>query len=256
LDIDGTLLEHLGTVQPPVVDAIAAASAGGARVVLATGRSVLDTVPLAALVGSGYAVCSNGAVTVALPSVDVVDMVTFDAADVVARVARVVPDALIAVEEAGVGYGVTDYFPAGELHSPQRLRTVSEMLAEPVSRVIVRAVDRPVADFLAALAAVDFGAMSHAVGYQAWLDIGPPGVSKGSGLAALATRLGIDRADCLAIGDGRNDLEMLAWAGRGVAMGQAPPEVLAVADAVTSPVAAFGVATELATWFPPQPVRR
>ena len=53
----------------------------------------------------------------------------------------------------------------------------------------------------------------------------------------------------LAIGDGRNDIEMLRWAGRGVAMGQAPLEVQEAADVVTETVRNDGVALELARWF-------
>ena len=51
----------------------------------------------------------------------------------------------------------------------------------------------------------------------------------------------------LAIGDGRNDLEMLRWAARGVAMGQAPAEVKEAADEVTGSVLEDGAAAALAT---------
>ena len=54
----------------------------------------------------------------------------------------------------------------------------------------------------------------------------------------------------LAIGDGRNDIEMLQWAGRGVAMGQAVEEVRAAADAVTSSVFEDGAAVEIGKYFP------
>lgn len=64
----------------------------------------------------------------------------------------------------------------------------------------------------------------------------PRGVSKASGLEPLRELLGIDPAATLAIGDQRNDVEMLRWAGRGVAMGNAPEEVKAVADEVTGTV--------------------
>ena len=53
----------------------------------------------------------------------------------------------------------------------------------------------------------------------------------------------------LAIGDGRNDIEMLRWAGRGVAMGQAVEVVLEAADAVTGTVHDEGAAIELDRWF-------
>jgi hydroxymethylpyrimidine pyrophosphatase-like HAD family hydrolase len=58
--------------------------------------------------------------------------------------------------------------------------------------------------------------------------------------------LGVDRADVLAIGDGRNDIEMIEWAGRGVAMGQSPDELKQVADAVTLSLEEDGAAVELA----------
>ena len=66
-----------------------------------------------------------------------------------------------------------------------------------------------------------------------------------SGLTYLCERLGIDAADVLAVGDGNNDLEMLIWAGRGVAMGQAPESLKVVADHITGTIAEDGLATEL-----------
>jgi hydroxymethylpyrimidine pyrophosphatase-like HAD family hydrolase len=53
----------------------------------------------------------------------------------------------------------------------------------------------------------------------------------------------------LAFGDGYNDMDMLAWAGRGVAMGDAPPQLIEVANAVTGTFAEIGVMTELEKWF-------
>ncbi len=72
--------------------------------------------------------------------------------------------------------------------------------------------------------------MTYFVGWSAWLDIAPQGVNKATALAEITAGLGIPAADVLAFGDGRNDLEMLRWAGRGVAIGDAPPEVQAAAD--------------------------
>ena len=62
--------------------------------------------------------------------------------------------------------------------------------------------------------------------------------------------LGVDAADVLAIGDGRNDIEMLQWAGRGVAMGQAIQPVIDVADDVAASVYDDGAALEIGRWFP------
>lgn len=58
------------------------------------------------------------------------------------------------------------------------------------------------------------------------------GVTKATGLARLCAHLGIDRTDVVAFGDALNDVEMLRWAGHGVAMGHAAPEVADAADEV------------------------
>ncbi|MCL2810497.1 MAG: Cof-type HAD-IIB family hydrolase [Clostridia bacterium] len=70
----------------------------------------------------------------------------------------------------------------------------------------------------------------------------PTGVNKGTALAKLAARLGIPRERVMAIGDQENDREMLLWAGYGVAMGNATPEIKAISRFVTSDNAHYGVA--------------
>ena len=61
------------------------------------------------------------------------------------------------------------------------------------------------------------------------LDLLPRGVSKGSALERLARRLGVARAETMAIGDNWNDVAMLEWAGQGVVMGNAATELRALA---------------------------
>jgi hydroxymethylpyrimidine pyrophosphatase-like HAD family hydrolase len=67
-----------------------------------------------------------------------------------------------------------------------------------------------------------------------FVDIAPPGVDKAFGVARLCGRLGIDRSEVAALGDHINDVALLRWAGRSVAMGDAHPEVLAAAGEVTA----------------------
>ena len=78
--------------------------------------------------------------------------------------------------------------------------------------------------------------VEYAVGWSAWLDITPEGVSKGAALEVIRRWLAIEPQYTVAVGDQRNDFEMLRWAARGVAMGNAPDEVKAVADEVTGDV--------------------
>jgi Cof subfamily protein (haloacid dehalogenase superfamily) len=61
------------------------------------------------------------------------------------------------------------------------------------------------------------------------LDLLPPGVSKGWALARLASRLGVDRKETMAIGDNWNDVDMLEWAGQAVIMGNAAVELRTMA---------------------------
>ncbi len=91
--------------------------------------------------------------------------------------------------------------------------------------------------------------VTYAVGYTAWLDLAPQGVTKASALEQVRHRLGVAPAATLAIGDGRNDVEMLEWAGCGVAMGQAVPDVQVRADVVTETFEAVGLAAALGWWF-------
>jgi hydroxymethylpyrimidine pyrophosphatase-like HAD family hydrolase len=175
---------------------------------------------------------------------------TFDAAPAVAAVLEHHPTALVAVEERGIGYRVNRPFPEGELSGEMRLAEVDDLVSLPVSRVIIRDPEATADDFVALAARLGLHGTDYVVGWTAWLDLSPVGVSKASGLAKVAAELGIDQADVLAIGDGRNDIEMLRWAGRGVAMGQSVEVVREAADAVTDSVYEEGAAVELDRWFP------
>jgi Cof subfamily protein (haloacid dehalogenase superfamily) len=65
-----------------------------------------------------------------------------------------------------------------------------------------------------------------------FLEFASPDVNKASGLAFLADRLGFSREGTVALGDGENDVELVQWAGFGVAVANAHERVLAAADLV------------------------
>jgi HAD superfamily hydrolase (TIGR01484 family) len=267
LDIDGTLLKWIdgvGTtyeqISPPVHAAVRRTLDAGAQVVLASGRSPHGMTNVADRLGlhpgdAGdadeqiWVVASNGAVVFRYPPIEVVHEETFDAAPAVAAVLEHHPNALVAVEERGVGYRVNRPFPEGELTGEFTIADIADLVAVPVSRVIIRDPEATADDFVALGERLGLHGTDYVVGWTAWLDLAPVGVSKASGLAYVALELGVDADDVLAIGDGRNDIEMLRWAGRGVAMGQAIEEVKEAADAVTGTVYEDGAATELDLWF-------
>jgi HAD superfamily hydrolase (TIGR01484 family) len=196
-----------------------------------------------------HVVASNGAVVFRHAPIEVVHEVTFDAADAVRTVLGHVPAAAVAVEEHGIGHKVNRLFPPGELDGEMIIADIDEMIADPVSRVIIRDPDSTSEDFVNLAKQLGLQGTNYFIGWTAWLDLAPEGVSKASGLQWVCEDLGVDPADVLAIGDGRNDIEMLSFAGRGVAMGQAPQVVRDAADHVTLPVVQDGAAVELRTYF-------
>jgi hydroxymethylpyrimidine pyrophosphatase-like HAD family hydrolase len=197
-----------------------------------------------------WVVASNGAVIFRYPPLEVVHEETFDARPAVQAILERHPSALVAVEERGVGYRVNRLFPDGELSGEMTIADVEDIVDGPVSRVIIRDPDATADDFVALAGELGLHGTNYVVGWTAWLDLAPVGVSKASGLEYVALELGCTAEDVLAIGDGRNDIEMLRWAGRGVAMGQAVQQVIDAADDVTESVYEDGAAVELARWYP------
>jgi HAD superfamily hydrolase (TIGR01484 family) len=267
LDIDGTLLIpdfekgfSAEQVTRPVRDAVLAAVEAGVHVVLASGRAPLSMAGLSDRLGLTRAVverdgdrvwgvASNGSVVFRHAPIEVVHEVTFDASAAVRAVLHEVPSAAVAVEEHGIGYRVNRQFPPGELDGEMILTDIDHMIADPVSRVIIRDPDSTSEDFQHLAARLGLQGTNYFIGWTAWLDLAPEGVTKASGLQLVCDKLGVAGADVLAIGDGRNDIELLRWAGRGVAMGQAPESVKAVADDVVAAVTEDGAAEELRRWF-------
>lgn len=252
LDVDGTLVDHSGGLSQAVADAVRAVADAGHHVIIATGRSVIATTLILEALGltEGYAVCSNGAVTLELDPAEpvgyrIIDMVTFDPRPVLTVLRQELPDALVAVEELGVGFKVSAPFPEGELYGQETVVDWEHLVASPATRVTLRMPDVEPDDFMARIEAIGLHEVAYAVGWTAWLDLNPEGVSKGSALELLRRRLHVEPADTVAVGDQRNDIEMLQWAARAVAMGNAPDEVQAVAHEVTGTVHEDGLAPVL-----------
>jgi hydroxymethylpyrimidine pyrophosphatase-like HAD family hydrolase len=253
LDIDGTLLDYDQTLSDVVRDAARDVRAAGHHVVLASGRSLIAMTPVAQLLGieTGWMVCSNGAVTVRLDPAEpggwrVTDTSTFDPEPAMRLLRAEMPGARFAVEDVGVGFRLSELFPDGELDGAQQVVGFEELAGGgEVTRVVVRSPDDTSDDFHRLVERLGLDEVTYAVGYTAWMDIAPQGVSKATGLEQVRERLGVDPARTLAMGDGHNDVEMLRWAARGVAMGHADAAVRAAADEVTGTIEDDGAAKVL-----------
>ncbi|MDN5855205.1 MAG: Cof-type HAD-IIB family hydrolase [Actinomycetia bacterium] len=251
LDVDGTLVNNANEMSAGVREAVRAAADAGLHVVISTGRSLPGVMDAARKldIGDSLAVASNGAVVFGHDPIEILHTVTFDSREAVKLLLEHVPDAAVAVEEIGIGYRINKPFPDGEINGRMTVQTIDELVADPVTRVIIRSPESSAEEFAEMAHSLGLVGTNYFVGYTAWLDLAPDGVSKASGLQVVTDRLGLSAADVLAIGDGDNDVEMLKWAGRGVAMGQAPIAVQDVADTVTETVDNDGVALEISKYL-------
>lgn len=246
LDVDGTYADY-GIVPEGHVRAVQAARKAGHQVLLCTGR------PVAMLPESILAAGFDGLVASAGAYVEVAGTVLVDRRFPAALARRVV-DALDAHDAVYILEAQED------LHAPAaalgRLRAIldahfSQAPAGPVGASDIFNAVRPATD----RATVPFAKVSvfdSPVSMEDLVrEIGGPiavvansvadegrhagelyqrGISKADGVAAVAAHLGIARQDTIAVGDGANDLEMIAYAGIGVAIEGSAPELVAIAD--------------------------
>ncbi len=251
LDIDGTIVSAGGELPGEVRDAVRRVVAAGVPVVLTTGRAWAGTQVVFDALGlpPGPSVCANGAMIVNYPPIDVVHEIRFDPADSINRVARLAPNAAIAVTD-GMKWRVSKPFPDGELKGEIIVESLGELASRPVSRIVVRDPESDDDVFNEMVEALGLREVSYYIGWSSWVDIVPEGVDKARGLEQVCGQFGVTAADVLVLGDGYNDIEMIRWAGRGVAMGDAPHDVRAAADHVTGDFGSGGAIQELARWFP------
>jgi hydroxymethylpyrimidine pyrophosphatase-like HAD family hydrolase len=254
-DLDGTLVRSDDTVSAYTHQVLQRVRAAGIWVVGATGRGArLVGLTRRDIPSAGHLVLAGGG--------RVVDLVVADtpvtlldrrlhgpsAAAMVATLEAVVGPLSVMVEardDPGAPlYG--DYDPDWPWPERVAAKPLAESLNGDVIKVMVRA--HGDTDELLAVARTvippDAASLTQAgLGY---VEIGPPGVTKATGLSVVAERLGVDPREVLVFGDMPNDVSMFQWAGWGrVAVGNAHPEVRALADEVTSTNDEDGVAAWL-----------
>jgi Cof subfamily protein (haloacid dehalogenase superfamily) len=243
LDIDGTLMQENGHVSAEVISAVQRVRDVGHEVMLATGRSVSMTLPVLEQfqLTPQYVVCSNGAITLgrdadAPSGYSRVAVEAFDPTEVLATIRESLGGASYAVEDEEGFYRYTGSFPDATIGTASEHVPFEQLGAHLATRVVVISPEHQIEEFLSIVEKMGLHKVTYNVGWTAWLDIAPDGVNKAMALERVRDWLDIPRTRVIAVGDGRNDIDMLRWAsveGRGVAMGQAPDEVLAVSNEVT-----------------------
>jgi len=137
-----------------------------------------------------------------------------------------------------------------EILVPRGHRAEMGMIDAPAIKMLVRLRGAPSADMRATLAPLvgDRADITYSTDHGL-IELSAPGVSKASGLATVAQRLGVEHSAIIAFGDMPNDVPMLTMVGHGVAMANAHEEALAAANEVTAANFEDGVAQVLERWW-------
>lgn len=251
LDLDGTVLHHDTSIDDALVEGIQNVYRAGHEVVIATGRSVDATLPIieSLKIQPAWVVCCNGAVVLKRDALadrayrwEFVE--TFDTTAVLTRIRSHLLTARYAVEDHEGFFRFTEPLPDDTLGQRKAKVTFEELLGIQATRVVVVSPDHQFEEFLGIVEQIGLSHVSYAIGWTAWLDIAPEGVTKATALERVRALLDISPADVIAAGDGRNDIEMLQWAGRygvSVAMGQASDIVRQAAKEVTGSISEGGL---------------
>jgi Cof subfamily protein (haloacid dehalogenase superfamily) len=242
IDLDGTLIRSDGTIGERTKRAVRETSLD---VVLVTARGPLTIPGIAAeLEIGGRAICSNGALVIDLATQEIVRERLLEsevALRLVHELRERLPGIRFAVEHEGFahepGFSAWDWTPP----AGTRVADVVELLADPATKLILRHADHEtVAIQEIARELVGESLTVVASGSEA-VEVTAAGVNKATAVAEL----GVPPEEVIAFGDYPNDIPLLTWAGRGVAMGNAHADVLAVADEVTATNDEDGVALVL-----------
>ena len=257
-DIDGTLIRTDGTLSPRTVGVLDQLYSRGVPTVLVTGRPVRWLRQLYdQMVEPLPAVCANGAVVYDPDTDEILRAAPLSVdllLDVTQQLRAAVPDVALAVEvEDGRSFWYEEKWPLrwdGEHKQVRVLSSPEELTSVPAVKLLARSASYGADDF-AALVTRTLGGIAEAThsSSAALVEISAAGVTKAAGLAWLCEREGFTAADVVAFGDMPNDLPLLAWAGRSVAMENAHPAVKEIADAVTLSNDEDGVAVYLEKLF-------
>ncbi|GAA0724338.1 HAD family hydrolase [Dactylosporangium roseum] len=242
-DLDGTLVRGDRTVSPRTIKVLHRLDADGIVIVLVTGRPIRWLFPVYdQLTVRPLAICANGAATYDPGSDAIVHSTPLETdalAEACARLRDSVPGVVFAVErDGGRQMWHEPEFPVGPWevdHESVGPASFAELLSRPASKLLVRAGAQPADEFTARVGAcLDGVAEATNSSSSGMVEVSAAGVTKASALARVARGHALAAEDVIAFGDMPNDLPMLTWAGRGVAMANGHPAVRAAAHDVTA----------------------
>jgi len=253
-DLDGTLATFDGRVSPAVQKSMQAVVDAGAWITLSTSRGYQMVKPFLdrVVINAPMVCCTGGLIVEAFTKrIHYLKPLPLDMAHDLARLSQ--------------SEGILMWFYLADMETMLEKRVGDDRFALRCDGVTIRQVPDPVPELTepphkvlieTALPQATPGVarrVQEYVGDRARIVVSSPmrievvlpGISKAQAMARIAEQLGVSREETLAIGDGDNDVEMVDWAGLGIAMGNATPAVKAVADWLGPSVEEDGVAVAL-----------
>lgn len=260
-DLDGTLLRTDLTVSSRTRAALALAGRAGAAHLVVTGRPAASCREFLIAIGyRGLAVCGQGAQLYDASADRLLASAALDldlARAVVKRTEEELggrPLELAVVTAAPENrFVVTPRFTDRIRPDWGFVGSREELWAQPIEKVLMRHRELPDGRVAAAAALAGGDEVSVTHSEKGMIEVLPAGVDKAVGLGQAAERMGFSPADTIAFGDMPNDIPMLEWAGYGVAMGNAHPGLIAVADEVAPDHDEDGVAAVLERLYASRP---
>lgn len=262
-DVDGTLLGPSEALSERTIATVRRVIEAGVPFVLASGRPPRWIAPIARpLELTGYAVCANGAVLYDCGTEEIVEVHGLLEPsllhDIASALDKALPGCRLASERVAVGavdHDMRNFVIEPDYHNPWgdnegRTGPRAEVLGHPAIKLLVShrgMTSEEMAEAVNSLFDREVDATYSSSG--GLVEIAAHGITKATGLADVAARFEVPADRVIAFGDMPNDLEMLSWAGHGVAMENGHPAVLGVADEVTGPAGDDGVAQVLERWF-------
>lgn len=248
-DLDGTLIGEDGILSPATMKAVTALHDAGIRFTIATGRTFAGAsryatalkvnAPIILYQGGEIREFPSGAVlwSQAIPLPLAHEFIHF-ARERCLSINAYVDDRTYTEKESSE----TSYYAQLGGVPVQPVGDLLAFLRRPPAKLLVIAEPETVDRIAPGFEERFEGRLGIVRSHRRFLEATPLGVHKGTGVGWLTGHMGIQREAVAAIGDNDNDAEMVAWAGLGIAMGNASPAVKAVADVIAPPLSEDGAA--------------
>ena len=238
LDLDGTILDMKLNLDPRDVEALSHIVSAGVTVIACTGRPFPGTVPWVKQLGlEGPIICYQGAEVRTLDGGVLLDHgVEHELAMEVVRYARerdlhvqaYRDDQLIVERDRPEAHQYAN-------HAGMKINVVVDLdgaMGPTTPKLVIVTVAEKAEVLLPDVRRRWAGRLNAATSVPEYIEFTSVESDKASALRFLSERMGVAQGEVAAVGDGRNDASMIAWAGLGVAVEGSPPEVVAAADRI------------------------